>query len=419
MSWAREVAHVAWKDVVYARWVLALHALVTSAVAIMVVAEWSAGPTSVWRTTVIITGMLLVATLVQADSPSRPDADWAHRPLRPSAVFAAKAATILVVAPVAPLLGQLAAVLAHGATPTSIPTLLGVSLVHYGLWLAIAGVVAAITPDLRTFIVGAVAVVAIRSLAGTIAMYLSGPEMRLAPSSDTLRLLLLAVLMAVLAYQYTATRRRRGLAMGVVALLATIVLPATLRSSPRPDATASAATLPADVTRPSLTLREVRPQAGEIRLQVYGSPGGEVLRWRLVDPVLVLHRADGDSTRIPVPRPWRSSINLHGAEVPPAAVIGDSVRWLDGADRSGRYVGTGFSVPVTDSQARQVARGEATVSLQGRIEALQPRRAATLRPAEGATAMLDGHRLRITDMLHTAYGPAFRIVATRLTRSSR
>ena len=74
MTWAGEVAHIMRKDVRELRWVIAGYLLVLAFATVNALG---------WLGTkhffdgsmllVVITGMLLVASLVQADSPTRPD----------------------------------------------------------------------------------------------------------------------------------------------------------------------------------------------------------------------------------------------------------------------------------------------------------------------------------------------------------
>ena len=158
MTWGAEVAHVMRKDLRELRWVAGGY-LVVVALATMSALRWFGAYNyfDAGMLFVVGLGMLLLASLVQADSPTRPDAFWAIHPHRPSAMMAAKmlSATVLIMLPA--LLGQCAALSLLAADAGTMSRMLADAAAAYGAWLVFALVISAITPDMRTFILVVIA----------------------------------------------------------------------------------------------------------------------------------------------------------------------------------------------------------------------------------------------------------------------
>ena len=165
MNWATQAFHVARKDVRYTRVALVLYsvlAVVALAHALMLPAVSPGGvvkpsPLSVAMFLLMLLGIILAATVVQADSPIQSNAFWASRPFHPTGMLSAKllycAAVILAI----PLLAQLIGVMQYDAAPGVIIATLAASTAVYGLLLLSTIVVASLTTDLRGFIVAALA----------------------------------------------------------------------------------------------------------------------------------------------------------------------------------------------------------------------------------------------------------------------
>ena len=153
MTWAAEVAHIMRKDVRELRWVVAGYLFVL-AIATMSALGWFGTQHSFdgLMFLVVIMGMFLLASLVQADSPTRPDAFWATHPHRASAVMFAKLASAIVVVVAPALAGQYAAIAVLAVDGSTAARILAVTAVVYGAWLILTLVIAAITPDIRSFV---------------------------------------------------------------------------------------------------------------------------------------------------------------------------------------------------------------------------------------------------------------------------
>lgn len=407
MSWIRQVLHVAWKDIRFARWVLGLHLFVVGAGTAAAVARLSALPGGLRAAAVIVTGMLLTATVVQADSPSRVEASWGYSPLRPSAVFVAKSLVVLLAVPAAPLVGQLAALSAFGVTVGEMPALLGASLLTYCVWLGIAAIAAAVSPDLRTAAVVAVIVAVARSVMQEIAWSAAGPRPPGTASVGAEALLLLG-LVAALAYQYQARRRTRGLVFAGIVLGASALLPAAL-SSVGPSGWVDATTdLPPGIDRPDLAIQGVEVRAGELEVEIEGrAPEDSGHRWRLVDTEIVLSTPDGDRTRLRLP-------GYPGDLTSPFTVSGlytaDSLRWVNRVPYGrSNDLRQGIRADITTEQGDRLAAGRVDITVRGRIQALEPRLIARLSPRVGAIARSESRTLRITRALDTPDGPSFEV----------
>ncbi|MDE3129171.1 MAG: hypothetical protein KGL38_14270, partial [Gemmatimonadota bacterium] len=101
--------------------------------------------------------VLIVATLVQSDSPRSATAFWVTRPLAPSAVLAAKVGMIVFLL-LLPSLGEAAGLAMLRVSAGRMVSLIGGGLVAFGAWLLVAALFAAVTTDLPAFILVYVAV---------------------------------------------------------------------------------------------------------------------------------------------------------------------------------------------------------------------------------------------------------------------
>jgi hypothetical protein len=154
MNWSRQVAHVMAKDLRESRWAIGVYAALTIVATANAFRAVQNGPTTVIAMPLIVLfGMITVGSIVQSDSPIRADAFWASRPLSASAVLAAKLSLALAVVIGVAAIGQSIGLAAHHLILRSLPGALYDSILDYARWLLIAMVIAAVTRDLRTFIV--------------------------------------------------------------------------------------------------------------------------------------------------------------------------------------------------------------------------------------------------------------------------
>ncbi len=154
MTTARQIVHVLRKDVVQLRWWIAGYALLVCAAALFTARPLIADR-SMWMETLVplvwLLGGIIAATSVQTDSPSRPDAFWASRPIGVGALLAAKLVLTLSLLGL-PLLGE-SVVLASMQMPTTrLVTMTAMGALLYMGWLLLCMLVAASTRQLVGFV---------------------------------------------------------------------------------------------------------------------------------------------------------------------------------------------------------------------------------------------------------------------------
>lgn len=388
MSWLREVLHVAGKDLRSLRWGLYLYALAVAGVTAWV----RAGGWTSWDLllplALVLLGLVVAASLVQSDSPCRVDAFWVTRPLRPSAVFAAKALVVLGLVLGIGVLGQLTALVGWDLPARETLAVLGGSAVVFGSVLAAGLLVAALTRDLRSFalamillyvawILGTFGVQTVARSAG-LALGPPGPGSAL---SGTLGAFASAGLLAVLAHQYVTRNRPRTLLLA--AAWWTLVVVASLGAPPSapPEATASDP-LPEHLRDARLAVEGMRP---------YGD-GGRILVVRLKDPVpghryvleapiLRLHEADGTESELPFP--FDGPVALNDRELPALATgaVSDRTRPL--------------GLQLSRDHWEALTGGEARLSLEGRMAVRKADVIAELALGSGQVVQRPGRRIRI------------------------
>jgi hypothetical protein len=190
MSWATQALHVARKDVRFTRAALALYAVIVAAAlfhALTLADATSAGairslsdPLDAAMFVLVVLGVILAATAVQADSPTQSNAFWASRPFDPTAMLGAKLIYCAAVVLGIPLAAQLIGLLEYDVSASAIVAVMLKSATAYGLMLLCAVVVASLTTDLRGFIVGALVLVvgfllAVAAAPATISRWLVNP----------------------------------------------------------------------------------------------------------------------------------------------------------------------------------------------------------------------------------------------------
>lgn len=158
MNWFAQVRHVIAKNVRRARVYLALYV-----VAVAVTTAFVIGPTVPsfamldWSTLLLLgVGLLLLAALVQSDSPSRVESFWKSLPLDPGAVVAAKLLMTALVL-VLPAIGGFVALRAVGSPTGLAVRSIGQATLGLALCTLAVLITAALTRDLRSLLLACVA----------------------------------------------------------------------------------------------------------------------------------------------------------------------------------------------------------------------------------------------------------------------
>lgn len=300
MPWTGQVIHVMRKDVRQLRSFLLLY--VAAVAAAMVHILRSREGWSIFAETVVllvfVLGMLVVAALIQADSPTRKDAFWAMRPMSPSAVFAAKIATTAIVVIGLGLAAQ-AIVLLVLAVPMRIGVpLLANSLRIYSLWLVVAMMIATPTRDLRTFIIVLTALL-FALMVGLLAWITATVDFQTAAARVLFATVgLVGGLAFVLHFYRVRDAKRETLVLGLAPVLAIWLHLVSMTPSDTPTGVSS--------ITPAVTIGfalQVRPGPTstmlDTRFTLTGAKPGEA--YVLQDASFLVYAA-GAVTRIPIPQ---------------------------------------------------------------------------------------------------------------------
>jgi len=150
--WARQVLHVVRKDLLLTRWYVAASVGVI-AVLTRVAIERGAEFDGMWNTLVLLTAVTGICLAVQNDSPHEPQTFWTTRPLNATAVAAAKVLEVILTVLVVRAVTHIVAGVLAGETGSSLPGVLAGR--NWLLPGAVAGaaVIAALTTDVRSFLV--------------------------------------------------------------------------------------------------------------------------------------------------------------------------------------------------------------------------------------------------------------------------
>ncbi len=220
-------------------------------------------------------------------------------------------------------MGQSLGLLAHAVAAREIPGLLAESALSYGWWLGMAAVIAALTRDLRTFVV-ALVLFAVGWFVGMLAInaHLDPTTRSRTPPPLLVDTAVICGMLLLLAHQYVTRDVRRGAWIAGMLALGSMLLPRVVsRSLP-------AATNDPDDLRPvAIRIDEVRLQRmvggrvqARLRLRLDGA--SEFHRYRLASPVVLLHGASGSKEAIAIEWPY---VSLRTPDLPSTR----GFRWID------------------------------------------------------------------------------------------
>jgi hypothetical protein len=390
-----QVGHLMAKDIREMRWMLAVYAVVVAVATVQA--------TSLDQTTfafgfagilVVMVGMVLVASLVQADSPARADAFWAVRPIDPTAVVVAKLGHAAAIVTGVALVGQLVAFMSLGVPRSELPLLLAESATAYAIWLLLAMVVAALTRDLKSaFVAFAVTILAFIVVTAVVPARITAAIGSVVTNRATLALLttiplLAAVALLTVLYRVRDPRPRVRFGGAIVVAIIWYAAP----SAPPPTARALDA-MAAEQPVLDLTVHDLDKIAErqQIWLTLDAPTTPDTLRLSVVNPVVVLRLVNGDTIRLAL-APQSAVARL---PMPPLA---RGIRWLSGGSVPRERVP--LTVQLRGALRDSVAGGIAGIRLDGRAVLLAPKIAADLPLAEGASITRSGMRIRMEKWTH-------------------
>ena len=409
MSWWTQVWHIAKKDVLQFRWLLALQVLATVMAATAVLDPGSHGGRPGFSRAIsvgldhiggpymVLVGLAIFisAVVVQADSPSRSDAFWASRPLHPLAVLMAKGATLGVFLLGIPLFAEAIVLSEHAVSPVAMVPMLAESVIAQGGFVVAAATLAALTANLSAFVMaGLAAGVAGAAVIGVINNIDSDAFETLAPVEVLAPVLALGV--AVLAYQYSSRNLRRsvvGVTLGSVVGLGILGWTGAgyTRASEMP-VTASPDVVRTDLrwgpfeVEPVPTRNGGEPQTWALRTTLRLADADARLEYVLLGATARLHMADGTVHRRANPR---------RIELSPYGQWPGDFEWLfepsdDGASMVGIEV-----AHLSWEDVQSLAANGGRFEFEGRVEVLAAEEWGSLPLTVGAERTGESSRLRV------------------------
>ncbi len=401
MTWFAQLRHVFAKDLRECRWFLLLY------VAVVVVAT---GNASGWpgfalagfplaSMLVVVIGILAIATVVQADSPTRHDAFWTTHPVRPSAVVGAKLVSLSMLIGFGAV-GQGIAAAANGLGGSDVIAPMAVSVVMFGGMLLGAMLVAGLVPTLGAF---AFAMVAIPGVMLLLMTAIGGSN---TTSSDRVFSFAIGVpvlLMGVVALTWLYRRRDAGRAVRVLGLVfgGVTVLSAAARTEP------SLPSVPV-ADRAPLTLEPFNGDDWDgqsaiqfvVRYAVTAQDRGLSLSAGRV----ILRLTDGSEVQ---------------ARVAGSYPLGRAVPDIDGIQFDRRdELSFVIPLPITSDVSRALAAGVTSMVLEGRVHVIEAEPQIIMPLVAGGEAARTGNRIRIAEGTSDDRRPALTVQRTTVESSA-
>lgn len=394
----RQTLHVMVKDIREHQVVIVIYLGVVALTTVTAAARGgdTGFPTSLLLVALLeVLGMIVAASFVQSDSPTRADAFWASRPFDPSAILGAKFLETALIVLVVPVTGELIALIAHHAEAGILFRAAATTGWAYATWLIVAFLSAAMTRDIKSFImtIATVPILLVALVVWTAARAHSTdqePALRSAAQYATSWCLIFLGALgsaALLTYLYrTRDARPRTWVAGLACVFLLAQSPG--RTLTRAEASDAVPNTPRTTFRVS-TGTTSNNGANEVRYGINVSPDSlpPMQRLALLNGVVTLRGRAGSTVKQAVDNPF---LNLAFSARPI-----DGVTWL-GHDLP--ISGAGVGVTRTDSLRAIVEGGITDVRIDGRILVRVPGRADTLNLRVGATVARNGTSMTISKL---------------------
>ncbi len=393
MTWLAEVRHVLAKDIHEFRWMLAVYvalvALVTARASGL--AFWLPFPVAPGVIAVVIAGMIGIASVIHADAPARADAFWASHPFRSSAVLGAKISFMLLLLSIG-LAAQAVGIRSYDVAGGAVARLVAATVAPTLCWFVAAMIIAIVTRDLRSFLLGIVAVPLGGYIISLGAWQLLRPgEIDEAPVSPfiitTWMWLCVVIGIGVTAYTYRSRDARRRTRLGAIIVAVLSTYGAASCATTGPD-------LPAENVSVPLTLElEEAPHLDQDRLDLHIL--GPALTRTVISGFrsreIVVQLRDGSTMRFDAQRVRVFETGLRGTATPDIP----GLRWIDSQLESSFK--TDVYVRLVPEERVAIARGVSAVRLEGQLITGELQSLATMPLRIGAETVSDGYRLRIME----------------------
>ena len=408
MNWTAQVRHVAAKDFRRARWLFVLYAIAT-ACATLAIGGWLSSRALEMSTLgylLLPFAMMITASVVQDDSPSRSDAFWVTKPLAPSAMVAAKVCVVTIGIIGVALVGQVFILAAYRLPAGESAVLLTRSVAGELVLLLTAMTIAALTPDFHYCLLTLAALFVARQF---LPAFFTGAEFPVVVSGVVHSLLLIipiAVWLGVAVDQYRWRDVRRGRALGFAAAVLTGLIPPTIVSAGALSATgANVARSDASIWARAVSFS--RNSNGQMISVDFNQPDADATDRRFLRVVRgYLVAPDGRTEAI---RMWAGVV----LDRPLPQLPG--VRWL--GDRGPFFMSSSGELSREQMQALQ--RGDVRLRIEGTLITQRPELVARVRSRceSGSTASAPHTRLRVIDLASDERGPIVRAQIVRILSS--
>jgi hypothetical protein len=395
--WPEQVLHLLKKDVAEHRWLVLLY-LVIIAMAMGHAMGWhplESPGLSMMMVLVGIIGGMVVASVIQGDSPTRTDAFWASHPIDASAVLASKICAAVLVVGIA-MLAQLVVLHWYDLAWSESFRLAGRPAVGFAFGLLGALAVGALTRDMRSFILVALAIPVTLILLGSLLMS-AFPQLtflQFTPGGLAATKLLCGVGEILLLVWIYHSRDGRWLTRIVGYALAALTL-FTLVTSLPPKARVYSLT-PADVPRIAVRVEPRATKASRnvtdlgIDFVIGPSPAG--YRYAIESPKAVVRLRDGSTMHLSLSYALLEFSSSLG-DPEPALPLLPGVKWLGADARTESRTPLGATLDA-DQQAR-LARGVESISIDASVRVLALTVTDTIPLVQGTDARHGGRLVRV------------------------
>jgi len=406
MTWFGELRHLLGKDLTEHRWTVALYLLAVLVAAGHMVG-WYPFTAPVLGSTMVFVGLIgavLAASIVQGDSPTRSDAFWASHPIDASAMLATKLLLGLAVLAL-PIAAQVIALQDYDVSWSEAFTRSMHDARLYALIVLGALVIAALTRDLKSFVLTVVAIpIGLLMCIAILSIRKSSWGMSFGAADAAVATLVAAgVELVLLVWLYHTRDSRWATRLAGFAVVGLSFVWLGMASVPREPASLRPATGVIQVPlhldwAPRRQSTTMSPLAMDL---TFGTPR-EGMRYEIHGTKVTARARDGTSEDL-----WVSSSEMgfspNGAATPPAI---PGVRWLNLTAEdsgSGRHVIRLEPMP-SDDQREKLRAGIESVVLTGTMDATRLVATDTLAPAQGATDVRNGRRIVIDSLRSGANG---------------
>lgn len=384
MTLARQVLHVAWKDVRRARWTL---------LAFSGLCAWAIRPAIdpldmmelTWQMIIVLAAWVTVGILIQADSPTGATAQWRTLPVDPLAITLAKGATILGVVLLPALAAQIIVLLAYDVGVQWMPYILGSGALSLGVFLTAAVIVASLTRDLPGFVVASVLLYAVPLM--VLSMLDRGPSGGITRAFETASAIPIPLSIAAAFLLVSQVYRRGDRKVGVLLAIPVLIAifggwVATLGE--RVPAARNAADLPvalrADLILEHFALVE---DVLEARIRIEGGSDRHGYSFHATD--VRIHARDGQVVRTAA----RSGIWLRDPLPLP-----EGVRWVPPRDLPDSRI----RLRLSSAERESLAGGIEWIALHGTVTVVEPRAVLSMPAKVGSAGKGAGRRARIVSV---------------------